>query len=73
MGRPKRRTTTATTGAVSTSYGMGVLTDGTAITFLGDVSGGVINFLSATIQTPVALVGRKIQRDATTTNVWRLV
>lgn len=71
MARPKR--TSTSTAPVSTNYGMGVLTDGTPITFLGDVSGGVINFLSATIKTPVALVGRKIQRDATTTNVWRLV
>lgn len=74
----KRRTTTTTTtttstGNISTNYGLGKLTDGTNITFLGNVNNGTIDFLNATIQTPLSYLGRKITRTSTTTNVWTLV
>jgi len=69
----KKQTGGGTSGGVSTNYGMGKLTDGTAITFLSPVVGGVIDKLNATIQTPTSLKGRKITRTSTTTNIWSLV
>lgn len=72
MGRTRKGTTTPT-GGVSTNYGSGTLADGTGITYLGDVVGGVLDKLNATVQTPTALAGRRVTRTSTATNVWSLV
>ncbi len=65
-------TSSSLSGGVSTNYGAGVLPDGTKITFLGDVNNGVIDFLNATIQTPLELKGRRITRDSANGS-WRFV
>lgn len=67
MSKPK------TVTATITNYGTGVLVDGTHISFFADVVNGVVDQLSATIQTPETLHHRRITRSAPRATPWSLL